>query len=71
MCPCDDRLKKIEMRQVLCGTIPFCDLWGPLGVMMKVTKGGRPVKPESVTSLGFTGGLWETVEQCWLADPDD
>ena len=68
--PCDDRLKKMELRQVLCGAIPFCNLWWPLGVMEEIMKGGRPAKPESAASLGFTGGLWEIVGQCWLADSD-
>ena len=36
--------------------------------MEEVVKGGRPVKPESARSLGFTGGLWDMVERCWLAD---
>lgn len=38
--------------------------------MKEVMKGGRPAKPENAAGLGFTGGLWETVEQCWLADAD-
>ena len=67
-CHCDNRLKKTELRQVLCGTIPFYNLWWPYNVMEEIMKGGRPAKPEDVTSLGFTGGLWEIVERCWLAD---
>ena len=70
MCHCDNRLKETEPRQVLCGTIPFYNLCWPLDVMEEVMKGGRPVKPENAISLGFTGGLWDTVERCWLADAD-
>ena len=67
-CHCDDRLKKTELRQVLCGTIPFDNFWWPSEVVVEIMKGGRPAKPEDAPSLGFTGGLWDIVERCWLAD---
>ena len=60
----------MELRQVLCGAIPFYDLWDQRYVMIGIISGRRPAKPENATSLGFTGGLWEIVERCWLADPD-
>ena len=37
-------------------------------VAIEVLHGTRPAKPENAESLGFTSGLWEIVEQCWLAD---
>ena len=37
-------------------------------VAIEVLNGTRPPKPEGAASLGFTSGLWEIVEQCWLAD---
>ena len=37
-------------------------------VAVEVLNGTRPAKPEDAASLGFTSGLWEIVEQCWLAD---
>ena len=37
---------------------------------MHVMNGGRPRKPESAGSLGFTDELWSIVEQCWSADVD-
>lgn len=55
------------MGQVLCGTVPFKGL-SPAKVAIEVLDGTRPAKPEDVASLGFTHGLWEIVEQCWLAD---
>ena len=69
-CPCDDGLNEMDPRQVLCGAIPFCNLWSSFDVMGEIMTGGRPAKPENAASLGFTGGLWEIVGQCWLADPD-
>ena len=38
--------------------------------MKEIMRGGRPVKPENATSLGFTSGLWEVIEQCWLVGVD-
>ena len=70
MCPFDDRLKKMEREQVLCGAIPFYDLFDSHFVMTKIKNGGRPAKPENAASLGFTGGLWEIVGKCWLVDTD-
>ena len=60
----------MELRQVLCGTIPFFDLWSPYEIMEGIMKGERPAKPENATSLGFTAVLWEIVERCWSADTD-
>ena len=68
--PRDDRLKKMEPRQVLCGAIPFYNLRWPHHVMKEIMNGGRPAKPENATSVGFTGVLWKIVERCWLADTD-
>jgi len=56
--------------EVLCGAIPFYNLWLVREVMEEIMKGGRPAKPENATSLGFASGLWEIVEQCWLTDTD-
>ena len=69
-CPCDDRLKKMELRQVLCGAIPFYEITRWFYVVREIMRGGRPAKPENATSLGFTGGLWEIIERCWLVDTD-
>ena len=60
----------MEWGQVLCGAIPFYDLFNPYFVMAQIKSGGRPVKPENAASLGFTGALWEVVGQCWLVDTD-
>ena len=36
--------------------------------MHQAMEGKRPQKPEAAESLGFTDGLWGTIEQCWLVD---
>lgn len=59
---------RTEMRQVLCGTVPFGNLARSFAVVAVIMKGTRPKKPEDAASLGFTDGLWEIVERCWLID---
>ena len=58
------------MNQVLCGSIPFRDLTNSSMIVLEISKGTRPEKPEDVASFGFTGKLWEIVERCWSADKD-
>lgn len=55
-------------RQVLCGNVPFWNVPNPGVVMIKIMGGIRPRKPEGAEGLGFTKGLWEVVERCWLGD---
>jgi len=56
--------------EVLCGYAPFGDLANPVMIVVEVTKGVRPEKPEDAASFGFTDGLWEMLERCWSADKD-
>jgi hypothetical protein len=37
-------------------------------VVNEILKGVRPKKPEGAKRLGFSDGLWRTVERCWLED---
>ena len=39
-------------------------------IVLEISKGTRPKKPEDVASLGFTDDLWEIVERCWSAERD-
>ena len=59
--------QEAEPRQVLCDTWVFEGL-DRFRAAIEVLNGTRPAKPENIASLGFTSGLWEIVEQCWLAD---
>ena len=36
--------------------------------MNAITEGDRPKKPEAAENLGFTNGLWEILQRCWLTD---
>jgi len=53
---------------VLCGHAPYYDLSGNERVILAVMDGVRPKRPEKLIRLGFTEGLWDTVNRCWLED---
>ena len=36
--------------------------------MLRVMEGKRPAKPEEAEDIGFGGGTWELVRQCWHQD---
>ena len=68
---CDDgKANKKNGKQVLCGCAPFRDLANSFMVVVEISKGARPEKPEDAARFGFTDGLWEIVERCWSADKD-
>ncbi|KAF9780907.1 kinase-like domain-containing protein, partial [Thelephora terrestris] len=50
--------------EVLCGFTPIHDPRAWWDFLRK-----ERAKPEDAAGLGFTDGLWETLEQCWLVDP--
>jgi len=54
--------------QVLCGNHPYEDIRDWQLVILRVLDGKRPQKPEAAERLGFAGGLWTVVEQCWAVD---
>jgi len=51
---------------VLCGKEPYWDHKG--NVILAVLEGIPPSKPAAAPTLGFTDGLWWTLECCWMAD---
>ena len=54
--------------EVLGGQVPFTKL-NNYAVMRKVMKGERPERPEGEERAFFTDDLWQTLEQCWDAQP--
>ena len=54
--------------QVLCGHYPYVEIRSDIMVIRTITGGIRPEKPEEAKRLGFSDGLWRTVELCWLED---
>ena len=57
--------------EVLTGHPPFGAGRLPATIMFQVTRGERPSKPERAGEIGFGGGTWEVVQQCWNPDRDE
>ena len=55
--------------EVLTGRAPFSHYNGSI-VMQKVIEGERPGRPRGTEGVWFTDGLWETLELCWLPQPE-
>jgi len=53
--------------EVLSGYSPYHKLNKCLAIA-EILNGGRPKEPRMATRLGFTGGLWKTMEGCWDED---
>jgi len=56
----------IVVYEVLTGCPPF----GKEGrrqaeIILRVMEGKKPSKPEKADEIGFGGGTWELVQQCW------
>ena len=56
--------------EVLGGRVPFYQ-YEDVAVIPKVLKGDRPERPQGVGGLWFTDVIWNTLEGCWKAMPDD
>ena len=55
--------------EVLTRRCPFgAEGFSYLQIASHVLGGGRPRKPEKVGDIGFGGGTWELVQQCWHRD---
>lgn len=56
--------------EVLTGFQPFYDRnWQIFEMALHVLEGARPTKPDNLEQIGFGGGTWELVEECWIEDP--
>ena len=59
---------RLTIRQVLSGDPPLWGITNEASLIYAIMEGYRPKKPDAAESLGFTNGLWEIVQRCWLAD---
>ncbi|KAF9645564.1 kinase-like protein [Thelephora ganbajun] len=57
--------------QVLCGNAPYCEITNEGALINTIMRGDRPQKPKGAEDLGFTKGLWEIIQRCWLADASE
>jgi len=55
--------------EVLSGQTPFTSLKDFI-VIRKVVDGERPARPEGTKGVWFTDDLWETMELCWVTQPN-
>jgi len=56
--------------EVLSGHIPFYRYENRV-IILKVTRGVRPEKPQGVEGVWFPNDVWEVLERCWTPQPVD
>ena len=56
--------------EVLGGQVPFAQYKGPV-VILKVTGGERPERPQGMQAAWFTDDLWEILGHCWKPYPHE
>ena len=58
--------------EVLTGLQPFYERkWPLVEIFYHVMRGERPAKPGDAELVGFGGGTWELVEECWKEEPTE
>ncbi|KAG6908624.1 hypothetical protein DXG01_003949 [Tephrocybe rancida] len=56
--------------EILTGQVPFSHIRNDFAVMMHVTSGGRPPRPDPPNSVPeMTDDIWSLLERCWIQDP--
>ena len=56
--------------EVLSQRIPFYQSPN-LVILLKVTRGDRPGRPQGVEGTWFSDVVWELLERCWVSQPED
>ncbi|KAF9643944.1 kinase-like protein [Thelephora ganbajun] len=57
--------------EVLCGNAPYWEITNEGALIHAIMRGDRPQKPERAEGLGFTRGLWEIIQRCWIVDANE
>ena len=55
--------------EVFTGRIPFEGQKNE-AVVLHVSRGGRPEKPENAQAVGLTDEMWKLLESCWRKNPN-
>ena len=50
------------------GGYPFSGFTDPI-IILKITTGERPARPQGTRELGLTDSVWEMTVKCWQQDP--
>ena len=54
--------------EVFTGQLPFGDI-GPETVILMISRGQRPEKPQGAENCGLTPGIWRFIQKCWHQNP--
>ncbi|KAJ7130862.1 kinase-like domain-containing protein, partial [Mycena filopes] len=57
--------------EILTGNVPFHEERNDMAVMFRVLDGARPPRPASCTGTQQLDSLWELLQSCWEAKPED
>ena len=55
--------------EVFTGKIPFEELKKNEEVVLRISRGYRPEKPENAQAVGLTDEIWKFTESCWHQNP--
>jgi len=56
--------------EMFTGKVPFGNMKED-SVVDQIRSGRRPVKPQAAEQLGLTAEMWELLEKCWAANPNE
>ena len=56
--------------EVFTGNVPFGGVKTE-SVVVQIANGKRPAKPQAAEQLGLTAEMWEFIERCWTANPNE
>jgi len=56
--------------EVLSGQVPF-PKYDACAVVVKVSRGEHPERPQGAGGTWFTDGIWGVLERCWIPKRDD
>lgn len=57
--------------EVFTGKKPFPHAKSDALACLWIMKGKRPPRPSSDQGLGFSDGIWDIIQRCWLQNADE
>lgn len=55
--------------EVFTGKVPFEELKKNEEVVLRISRGSRPEKPQNAQAVGLTTEMWKFTESCWHQNP--